>query len=100
MTSYPCRTSSAAATEESTPPLIATSTRSRISCSHRCEPARLLHEHREHLHDAIDARFAAQRAEAEPDRRLRDVGRGAKGLEHVRGLDAPALTRRPGGAGD
>src|SRR6188474_1867561 len=82
-TSYPWRTSSAAATEESTPPLIATRTRSRIRLSRRRQTARLLGQHRKHLGNTIDARLGGERAKAEPDRRLRDVRRDAERLEHV-----------------
>src|SRR5436190_7205101 len=91
-TSYPCSTSSAAATDESTPPDIATSTRVFI-LRHRLEAARLAHELGEHFDHAIHGRFCAERAERHADRRADELTRNADGRQHVRRSRAAALTR-------
>src|SRR3954464_7900129 len=90
-TSYPCSTSSAAATDESTPPDIATSTRVFI-LRHRMEAARLAHELREHFAHAIAGRFGAQRAERHTNCRADELARNADGRQHVRRSRAAALT--------
>src|SRR4051812_24067664 len=89
-TSYPCLTSRAAATDESTPPLIATSTRSRMALR-RGEPAGLVDQRREQLGHARDARIRGEGAEAHADGRPGEVRGDAEGTEHVRGRDASAL---------
>src|SRR5919197_3867179 len=97
MTSWPCSASSAAATDESTPPDIATTMRICLLCSSSCpssssclrgclfaqlaahgdallgEPAKLLNEPRQHLNHAIDFRLRREGAEAEAERVLRAV---------------------------
>ena len=74
----------AAATDESTPPDIATRTRSLTTVSRSARSAqlpRLLHEQRKHFRDAADAFLRRKRAEAQPNRCAGEVGSYAKGEE-------------------
>src|SRR6187431_1316941 len=97
MTSWPCSASSAAATDESTPPDIATTIRT-VSAGCRGlrpagQPAKLLHEPRQHREHPVDLLAGRKQPEAEPQRVLRPVGRKTHGAQHVRRLE------RAGGAG-
>ncbi len=103
----------AAATEESTPPDMATRTRAprgagntigrrtrQPTTSGRGEPARLQGQRGEHFGDAIDARVGRKRSDAHPDCRAREFVADAYGLEHIRRAHTPALASRPTGARD
>src|ERR1035437_1212616 len=89
-TSYPSRTSMAAATDESTPPDIATSTRG-FTCRSTVgaasigvrQSARLERQRREHFRDTVDARVGRERTEAHADGGTRDFLPDAKRLEPV-----------------
>src|SRR6185503_5377281 len=101
-TSYPCSTSIAAATDESTPPDIATSTRSFVPLISPCSvrgvrvgvrhAARLLHERGKYLCHALDAAVGRQTADAHANRRRRELWGDADRAQHVRRRYAPALT--------
>src|SRR4051794_34699217 len=91
-TSCPCSTRSAAATEESTPPLIATIT---FTTSHRSRlAAQSTHRCHEHVDRAIDVLLGRRVPEAHPQRADRvalvDSHRG----EYVRRLHRPARAGR------
>src|SRR5690348_1160636 len=92
MTSYPCSTRRAAATELSTPPDIATRTRLRPAKHHR-ELAYLLHHPGEDLRDACDVGGGALVPQGKAEGPERHVARDPHRLHHVRRL------HRPGGAG-
>src|SRR5205809_4125418 len=104
MTSCPCSSSRAAATDESTPPDMATTirmvdarkTRKRmvsLSCvswirwshQHRLfrQAAQLLDQARQHLDDAVHFLVVRKQAEAEPQRVLRAMRRQAHRAQHV-----------------
>src|SRR6478609_5407250 len=94
MTSYPCSTRRAAATELSTPPDIATRTRLRTPEHHR-ELADLLHDLREDLRHPGDVGGGALMAEGEAEGAQRDLARDAHGLHDMRWLDRAGGTGAP-----
>src|ERR1019366_3662190 len=68
MTSWPSSASSAAATDESTPPDIATTI---LATSHRCfprQPAQLVHQVRQERDDAVDFLGRREQPETETQR--------------------------------
>src|SRR5262245_50832929 len=101
VTSWPCSSSNAAATDESTPPLIATSTRSAVPCPFTLSPwgvryspdcpsegrparsrsrrragaAQLLDRARDDVERDVDVVVGAGESEAQTDRRERAVAR-------------------------
>src|SRR5690348_4565326 len=81
-TSYPCRTRRAAATDESTPPLMATSTRCCMTLC-RGEPTRLLDERREELGNARDGLVGGERTEAQANGGTGQARGNAERREHV-----------------
>src|SRR5687767_145428 len=104
-TSYPRSTRIAAATDESTPPDIATRTRSPVTRSpvtsaHPGQAARLLDQRRKERRHALDAVVGGERPEAHPHRRRSEVGADAERAEHVRRRHTSALAGRPGRRGD
>src|SRR4051812_34805492 len=93
----------AAATEESTPPDMATSTRSVTRSSLRdCRggAARLVDELAEYVGDAIDALVVVQAAEADAESRVRQVTLDADGRQDVRRTHRAALAGRTRRAAD
>src|SRR5438445_11489701 len=97
MTSWPCSASSAAATDESTPPDIATTIRilnklllrvfvAAFSCRNGFarEAAKFLHQSRQHLNHAIDFFVRRHRSEAEAELTLRAVCRRTHGAHDLR----------------
>src|SRR5437870_9456127 len=110
MTSYPASTSNAAATELSTPPDIATRTRSltaphpptssRSSMQHRRQRPHLLHDLRQRTDYRVHVLRGVVLAEGEPQRRDAELAGHAHRRQHMRGLDRPGAAGRPGGTGD
>ena len=109
-TSWPASASRAAATDESTPPDMATTIRiARLAVTTRPTSARhghpgqrpqLVHQRRQHPKHAVDFGLGVGRSEAEAKRALRAAGRQPHRLEHVRGLERSRRARRPGRHGD
>src|SRR6267142_834002 len=110
ITVWPCSTSIAAATAESTPPLIATRIvegRSGMKlvmgflgcCGGRCG-SKLLDDGGDDFKHAIDLLLGATSAQAEAHRRLRDLARYAHREEHVRGMRGARLAGRAAGDRD
>src|SRR5581483_9020196 len=101
MTSYPCSARIAAATEESTPPDMATRTRPRIGSARGAgQPPGLGDERWEELGHTVDRIGRGERAEAHAHRRDRELPREPDGAQDVRWLHVPALAGRARGAGD
>src|SRR5262245_46768757 len=107
MTSCPWSASNAAATEESTPPDIATTIRigndrlSRTRLPTRGarllrEPAQLLDQSRQHRDDAIDVGVGREHSEAEAQRVLRAMSREPHRPQDVRRLERARRTRGTG----
>src|SRR6478735_4842084 len=98
ITSCPCSASRAAATDESTPPDIATTifipkSRKQLAprsclclCSNGCpgEAAELFHDTRQHTDHVIDIGLGVGAAETEANRVLCPMHGEAHGLQHVR----------------
>src|SRR5689334_3527786 len=94
--SWPAATTRAAATALSTPPLIATTTRVRVT-SRRLAPAvaaDLTDQTREHVDDTLDVVGVRRRPEAHPDRAPRRLAVEAHREEHVRRLGGARRARR------
>src|SRR2546427_6226145 len=110
MTSYPASTSNAAATELSTPPDIATRTRSltaphpptssRSSMQHGGQGPNLFDDLRERSNHRVHVLRGVVLAEREPQRRDAELAGHAHRRQHMRGLDRPGAAGRPGGTGD
>src|SRR4051812_45980019 len=97
MTSCPCKVSSAAATDESTPPDIATTIRTSGPHPRACKAAQLLDDGRELRYDEIDLCVCIAGAEAQPDGVLCAGGGKPHRAEYVRGLQGPGRARRTSG---
>src|SRR3954471_11082557 len=96
VTSWPASTASAAATAESTPPLIAAiSLTSAGSC-----PAGALDHGRDDVEDGVDVGVGGGVPQAEPQRAARPRGVGAGGQQYVAGPGHPGAARGAGGALD
>src|SRR5688572_12094981 len=97
MTSWPCCARSAAATDESTPPDIATTTRMVLGLppGARHHP-RFGHYRREAGEQVVHVGVAVCGSQADPDRVLGPVRRKTHGAQDVRGLERAG---RAGGAG-
>src|SRR6476646_841680 len=123
MTSWPCSASRAAATDESTPPDIATTMRmfwmpvypmnhlcgslfsARLWCSRRDsrfsrQPSQFLDEPRQHLDHPLDFLAGREHAEAEAKRVLRAVRREPHRAQHVGRLERSGRACRSGRHGD
>src|SRR5215203_3173185 len=107
MVSTPLWATRAAATDESTPPDIATTTRTGTLRRYPSPPDRRagegsqhLHEAGDHAHDVLDVCCSGRGPEAEAQRVLRACGAESHGLEHVLGLERPGRTGRTGGHGN
>src|SRR5207249_11540959 len=94
ITSWPAATQRAAATALSTPPLMATTTRSRGRTLGRRFSSRLRHEDRQELEDAVDVGRGGGRPDAEPHPAPRRYADASHGEEHVRGLGGSCGARR------
>src|SRR5215470_12166353 len=106
MTSWPCSASSAAATDESTPPDIATTIRTylltpttHLACCPEClwfprQPTKFLDQPWQDLDDAVDFFLGRVHSQAEAQRVLRAVGRKAHRAQDVRRFKRSRRTRR------
>src|SRR5471032_3311828 len=99
MTSWPSSASSAAATDESTPPDIATTI---LATSHRLprEPSQFFDERGQHADDAIDFLDRREQSEAEAQRALDAIRGKPHRAQHVRRLERARGTGRSGRDGD
>src|ERR1700733_1130206 len=97
-TSWPCSTRRAAATEESTPPDIATRTRMDPVC-HRgsAAPAQRSDDRGHHVEGAVDFCVGGRVPEREADRTGGQPGCDAHRGQHVARLERAAGTGRPAG---
>src|SRR5438552_11283149 len=109
MTSYPASTSNAAATDESTPPDIATRTRSLTaplrnyrasSMQYRGQLPNLVNDLRQCTDDRIHVLRHAVLPERKAQRRHAELARHAHRAEHVRRLHRPGAAGRPRRAGN
>src|SRR5438552_13394334 len=111
MTSWPCSASSAAATDESTPPDMATTIRTLLltpaSVLARCrylglpgQSSKLFHQARQNLNHPIDLGIRREHAEAEAQRVLRAVRRKAHRAQDVGRLERARGACRSGRHGD
>src|SRR5918993_2509735 len=106
ITWWPASARSAAATDESTPPDIATTTLigfrpmalgfGPLTRAHCRETSQLRHNSRQNGDDVIDLFLRITRAEAEANRVLRAMARQVHGLQHVRRLERARRARRSG----
>src|SRR5262249_22698679 len=112
MTSWPSSARRAAATEESTPPDIATTTRTvtlptvphrlgvgRLLARER-QVTKLLNQTRQDVKHAVDLGVRREEPQAEPKRVLRTVGGKAHGPQHVRRLEGARRAGRARRDGD
>src|SRR5467141_1242220 len=96
MTSWPCSASRAAATDESTPPDIATTILATSADALLCEPADLCDQPWQHLNHAIDFALGRIQPQTEAQGVLRPVRREAHRAQHVRGLERARRAGRSG----
>src|SRR5688572_17431045 len=92
MTSWPCAARSAAATEESTPPDIATTTRM-SPCSNSCDRPQFLDDRRHLREEIINIRVGVPGAQTDPDRVLGAVRGEAHCAQDVRRLEGTGRAR-------